>query len=267
MRRLLKQIILAPFWILMGDMSWIGSIVSSVGSAGAAEDAEYNQNLRTVAAIQAQDRALAQQQGNFQLLQSQYAPYRQLGTQNIPELQKMLSGGYDMQASPSAQYAMTQGTKAINANLQARGLEGNAVNQLGQLARSTAASDYSNRFNQLLAETNIGSNAVAMTGSGLNSLNAGIQSGANTTGNLLQANAGNIGNIMMSNANTQAGLIGGAAGNIGSGISSLLGNYFNSNNAGNFSGMSYSPGWGGGGYTYNNPSEVGPPTSAMGATA
>jgi hypothetical protein len=183
-----------------------GNLISSNANAKAA-------NKATDAQLSAQQ----QQQANFNLVQGQEAPYRQLGEQNIPELQKMLSGGYDMKASPSAQYAMTQGTRSINSALGARGLEGTAVQQLGQLSSQTAANDYQNRFNQLLSATNIGSNAVAMTGSGVNNLN-----------NNLQAGAGNLGNINMANGNQQATGIGAAAGGLASITSGLLGNYQNS---------------------------------------
>jgi hypothetical protein len=247
-------------------MSWIataiagsavvGGVVSAVGSSNAANA----QNNATASEAQTEANALAQQQQNFNLVQGQEAPYRQLGTQNIGSLQNMLSGGYNMQQSPSAQYAMQQGTKGINSNLQARGEEGNAVQQLGQLSSSTAASDYQNRFNQLLSATNIGSNAVAMTGSGVNSLNANTQSGANTQSALTGSAAGNLSNIYTGAANTQTGLIGGAAG--------LLSGYLGTSGNQSYPGMTYSSSNGGmgAGYTYNNPADVGPPVSAMGGS-
>jgi len=181
----------------------IGAILGSDSNKQAASTAQATQ-------LSAQN----QEEANFNTVQGQEAPYRSLGTTNLPGLQDMLSGNYNMQASPSATYAMNQGTKTINSNLQARGLEGNAVTQLGQLSSSTAASDYQTRFQDLLSATNIGSNAVAMTGSGANSLNANLQSGANTTSEI-QAQTG------MANS----GVIGGAAGNVNGLGSKLLGNY------------------------------------------
>ena len=248
--------------VIAGGTAFASSEISKSGANSAANA----QNNATATEAQTQANALAQQQNNFNLVQGQEAPYRQLGTQNIGSLQSMLSGGYNMQASPSAQYAMTQGTKGINSNLQARGEEGNAVQQLGQLSSSTAAQDYQNRFSNLLAATNIGSNAVAMTGSGANSLNANTQSGANTTNSLMQSAAGNLSNIATGQANTQSGLLGGAAGLLG-GAAGQLSGYLNGANSG--SGTGYGTTGGFGYQASNDPSSssfIGPPASAMGGT-
>ncbi len=248
--------------VIAGVIVGGAAIASSEISKSGTQSAVNAQNNATLTQAQTQQNAQNQQQANFNLVQGQEAPYRQLGSDNVGSLQQMLSGGYNMQQSPSAQYAMQQGTKSINSNMQARGLEGNAVQQLGQLSSSTAASDYSNRFNQLLAATNIGSNAVAMTGSGVNSMNSNLQSGANTQSGLLQSAAGNLGSLATGSANTESNLMMGAAGNMGTAISNSSG--LGGNNS--YPGMTYSSSNGGmgAGYTYNDPSQVGPPSSAAG---
>jgi hypothetical protein len=211
-------------------MSFISGTIAAINQGDAADAANANQANATKTQEQIQQAAAAQQQANFNTVQTQEAPYRQLGEKNIGSLQQMISGGYDMKQSPSAQYALSEGTKSINSNLQARGLEGNAVQQLGQMSSSTAAQDYQNRFSQLLAATNIGSNAVSMTGSGANSLNASTQSGANAMTAALGAGAANSSNIAMGNAaalNNIGGGMSGAAAGVGG---KLLGNYASTGN-------------------------------------
>ncbi len=229
-----------------------------VGTITGSAKAEDAQKAATEAAKSSAQKALDAQQKNFDLVQSQEDPYRQLGATNASSLQSMLSGGYNMQASPSAQYALGQGTKAINSNLQARGLEGNATQQLGQLSGSTAANDYQNRFNQLLSATQIGQNAVAQTGASVNALNSNIQNNANTQSSIAQSGAQNLGHIYTGAADALLGLAGGAAGALTGGFggfSGLLGggaagNTSQFSTAGNASGIAGASS-GAEGYNYN----------------
>lgn len=233
---------------------WSDPVGTITGSAKA-EDA---QKAATATARSDAQKALDAQQKNFDLVQTQESPYRQLGADNAGSLQKMLSGGYDMQASPSAQYALGQGTKAINSNLQARGLEGNATQQLGQLSGSTAATDYQNRFQQLLAATQVGQNAVAQTGSNVNALNSNIQNNANVQAGIAQSGAQNLGSLYTGASNALLGLAGGAAGALTGGFSGfggLLGGaagntsqFSTAGNAANIAGASSGPN----GYSYDS---------------
>lgn len=212
-------------------MSVVSGIMGAMAAGDAADKSAEAQKAATASTADIQNKALDLQQKNFNLVQGQEAPYRAIGEKGVAELSKMLSGGYNMQESPSAKYAMQQGTKSINANLGARGLEGNAVQQLGQLSSSTAASDYSNRFNQLLAATNIGTSAVAGTASSAASLGQAAQSGANTQTSALQSAAGNLGSIYSNAGNQTANIIGSSAGTAVGVGSQLLGSYLSSGSA------------------------------------
>jgi hypothetical protein len=209
----------------------VGSVISSSAAGDAADTAANAQNNATRENARLQREAAAQQQKNFDLLQTQEAPYRGIGTAAVDPFTKMLTGGYNMQESPSAKYAMQQGQKQINSALQTKGLEGNAVAQLGQLSSQVAANDYQTRFNNLLNALNVGTSAVAGTASSTASSNANLQSGANALTAANTAAAGNLSNIAMQNSGTQAGIIGAAAGQLGSIGSNIYGNWNNNNSS------------------------------------
>lgn len=251
MRVFIKQIVLAPFWLLMGDFSWIGALQS-----GKNTDATIRSNEGlTDKALAEQRLARQQQQNNFEGVQQQFAPYRNVGESAVKPFQDLLSGNYNVEASPSGKYALQQGSRAINSSLQARGLEGNAVQQLGQLHSGVAATDYQNRFSNLLSALNVGTSAAAGQGSAAGQMNANIQSGANASGGLMSNLAGLNSAAMQNNQSA----IGAAAGNMSGTGSTLLGNYLKSRTTPDYTSSSYSGGVGSsGGYSEGDANSVGP---------
>jgi hypothetical protein len=212
-----------------------GAALSSSASSHASDTAANATNNATAANAATQAAAQAQQQKNFDLLQTQESSYRGVGEAAVDPFKQMLNGGYNMQQSPSAAYAMQQGTKQINNSLQTRGLEGNAVQQMGQLGSGVAAADYQTRFGNLLNALNVGTAANAGTASAVNNSNSNLQSGANTVTGANTAAAGQLGNTAMQNGINQQNIIGGAAGQL-SGIASNMAGANSGNTSGNWNG-------------------------------
>ena len=175
-----------------------------------AQNAKLTQDAINASAAE-QDKSLAAQKSNFDLIQGQNAPYRGVGEAAIDPFKKMLAGGYTMEESPAAKYAMMQGTKQINNAMQSRGIEGGAVQRLGELGSGVAANDYQQRFNNLLSALNVGTSANAGTASATNSMNGAIQNGANSNVSSIMSGMGS--NVSSNNA--AAGAMGAAAGNMG----------------------------------------------------
>jgi hypothetical protein len=138
----------------------IGTIGGAYLSSSAAKDA-------SVEMARAIKRATKEAARQYDLTTESFKPYTEVGTNALADYQAMLHGGYNMQESPAAQYQLTQGTKAMNRALAARGLSGsgNAVNRLTELNSSIAATDWSNQYNRLLDAINIGTSASAKTAS------------------------------------------------------------------------------------------------------
>lgn len=216
-------------------MSIISGIIGAITGSDAQESAANSAANATQAAsktnadaimyatdrsIAAQEKANAQQQANFEKLQAQEAPYRGVGEAAVKPFTDLLTKPYDIEASPSAKYAMEMGTRQINNALQSRGLEGNAVQRLGELGAGVAANDYQTRFSNLLNALNVGTAANAGTTSATNSLNTNLGNSANAMGNALMtgatgaaasntAAAGALSNSLMAGGQAQAGLYSG----------------------------------------------------------
>jgi len=161
------------------------SVIS--GSLGAVMGSEATTDAANTAAS-AQDRATDLQKNIYNKTQSEWEPYRQAGEKALNAQDKMLYGGYNMESSPSAQYALTQGTRSLNRQMSARGSlgGGSAANRLAELSSGIAASDYTTRYNQLLNAVQTGSGAVSGSGQSGIALGQQAQTGATNLGNIAQ---------------------------------------------------------------------------------
>lgn len=237
-----------------------GAAMSADASSSAADKAAGATRDASLTAAQVQNRTLDEQKAIYEATQKQWEPYRAAGEKGLSAMDKLLYGGYDMKESPSAQYALTQGNRALTRQMAARGNlgGGTAAQRLSELSSGIAASDYNNRYNQLLNAIQTGSGAVAGTGNAGTVFGNQLQSGANAQGNFATNAGNNLANIAMNQGQQTASLYGGLGGAVGNTASTALKAYQTYNNN-----PAIGPGYdqlsqGPNGYTYNNPAAVGP---------
>jgi len=208
-----------PAAIMAGGAA-IGGIASAVGSSKAAS---------TAANAQQQSNQL--QQAMYNQTRSDLMPYQQFGQQGMAALNQQtpwLNTPFsmtqsDLEQTPGYQFTKTQGLKAVNNDMGARGLlnSGAAMKGAANYATGLADSTYmdqfnmdqtqkQNIFNRLMAPVQLGENAASQTGA------YGTQTSANQANVNMNA-AQLVGNAQMSGAN--------AIGSIGTNI----GNYFGAN--------------------------------------
>lgn len=186
-------------------MGFISNIVggllgaSAAGKASSAEQQGAQQAQQTIQTNQ--DAANKAQQTALGNVTAAEAPYQQVGSTAAGGLNALLSRGFtapnpnDVASTPEYQFALGQGLDAINKNSSATGtsLSGNtgvALEQFGQgLASQQYQQSYQDALNSFLANSS--------------TLQAGLNSGLTSTGQLGQANlqtAGTTANIDMSAA-------------------------------------------------------------------
>lgn len=198
-------------------MSIVSGTVGAIMGADATESAANTSANAQDRATQVQQQALDEQKKIYEATQGQWAPYRAAGEKGLSAMDKLLYGGYDMKESPSAQYALTQGNRALTRQMAARGNlgGGTAAQRLGELSSGIAASDYNNRYNQLLNSIQTGSGAVSGTGSAGTVLGNQMQAGVGDA----RSAANSLGNIAMQQGQQTASLysgLGGASANTAS---------------------------------------------------
>lgn len=201
----------------IGAIAGIGSsIAGGIGQSNAAQNAA---NTQSIAAQQAQQLELQNQQAAQQAQQTSLGnvtaaeqPYQQLGATSANNLANLLQKGFSAptlaqaEQTPGYQFNLQQGTQAINENAAATGnlLSGNtgtALEKYGQgLATTTYQQAYQNALNQYTA------NYQSLLGG----TNAGLQSTGQLTGANL-ATAGNLANIDLTGGQQQASQINNAA--------------------------------------------------------
>lgn len=203
-------------------------LVGSVLGSNASKDAAQTQ-------ANAADRASDLQMQQFQQMQQNLAPYMQLGTSTIPQLQQLLGGDrlntpfsfnptmQQLEQTPGYQFTLQQGNKALDNAMAAKGLSLSGAQLKGLdayntgLASNTFQQQYQNalqnfntnygqaadQYNRMSGLVGLGQNAAAGVG------NAGLQT------------ASNIGNNITSGANAQAAGQVGSANALSGGLSGL----------------------------------------------
>jgi len=250
-------------------MSFVSSIVGGILGANAAGDAASTESK---AAQQAQQLELKNQQAaqNFQQgvwsgTQGNENPYLNLGAQNAQTLQSLTSTpgkgllqGYgsfqaptlaQAEQTPGYQFALQQGTRAIDENAAANGTlmsgnTGTALQQYGQgLAQNAYQQTYNNAFQnyqtnfntfnqnqqnqyaRLFGTTGLGQGAATQTGA-LGQSAAGTMAGIDLTGGQQQAQqinnaAAARASGILGQANAYSNMAGGIAGGLTSGLGNL----------------------------------------------
>jgi hypothetical protein len=170
-------------------MAW-SSVVSTVVGAGASY---YSAKKASEAQQEASQQGINAQQGasdtNLKIYNQQRAdqePFRQAGLRSLADFQRMLTGGYNMQESPAAQYASQQGTRSLNRQLAARGGlgGGNAAQRLAELNSGIAANDWNNQYTRLLDALKLGTGASASMGTAGQNYASGQRGIANSLSDL-----------------------------------------------------------------------------------
>lgn len=215
----------------------VGGVASSAIGAKGAKDAAQTQ-------ADAANNAAAMQQQEQEQVRSDLQPYRDLGTNTIPQLQTalanpLLSAAFkaptaeDVQATPGYAFTLANGMKAVQNAASARGLgsSGAALKGASAYASGLADSTYqgaydralktyatnygtaSDNVNRLLGLVQVGGNAAAQTGqlgtASTNSIAGTLTSGAaaSAAGQVGAANAATSGIASAVNGGTNALLI------------------------------------------------------------
>lgn len=236
--------------IVGGGLAAAGGVASAVIGGNAAKSAANTQ-------AQAADSAAQLQQQQYDQTRSDLEPYRDLGTQYIPQLQTALAnpllnstfsyGSFtaptaaEAAATPGYQFTLDNGLKATQNSASARGLgsSGAALKGASTYATGLADSTYNDTYNRDLSAyttnrnnaignytTNYGTasdNVNRLLGIVGNGQNASAQTGA------LGAQASNsIANTLTSGAAASAAGTVGSANALTSGLTSALGSGTNS---------------------------------------
>lgn len=190
-------------------MSIVGSLIGGILGSNAASNAGAAESAGAQAAQQEekqnQTNAVNAQQTALGNVTSAEQPYQQLGSTSANALTDLLRGGFvapnpnDVASTPEYQFALAQGTHAIDENAAANGtlLSGNTGVALENYGQGLASEQYQNAYNNALSTYMANVNPLlSATGEGLSS--TGQLTGANLT------TAGNTANIDLTSAQQQA---------------------------------------------------------------
>lgn len=206
-------------------MSFLAAAVGggAVLGAGASIYASNQQADAAGKALQFQQGVYRDQQKNFADTKTSLAPYLNSGTNALGYLNRLNSG--DMSkffTSPDYQFRLGQGLDTLQNSAAAKGglLSGNAMRAISDYGQNTAAKEFSDYWNRMFAQTQLGQQATL--GQGSIALGQG-QLGA-SMGNM-------VGNTMMGIGQANASGPVGAANSINSGIGNyaFLNSYLNKN--------------------------------------
>jgi len=256
MKNWIRRILLAPFWVMMGDVSWIGAIASAKESRAASDKAT---NANTLAATNAN----ALQQRELDLQREAQAPWVAAGTSAVNQLSSGMSQGgqfstvptfqfnpAQVQQDPGYAFRTQQGVNALTAAGSAAGNLGSgnlgtALVNYGQQAGSQEyGAAYNRIYQQQLDEYNSQLNNQNTIFNRLSGIAGTGQTASNQLGSYGLATATNMGNNLLSSA-VNSGIMGtNAATQIGNNIQSGFSNASNSVNNQLMSGLKT--------YNYNN---------------
>jgi len=190
---------MAAIWgaVIGGVASIAGGLLSGDSSSKAA--GKQAQATRDAAEIQARSLQQAQDKSIAQV-----APFRQLGVDASAQLSNALFGPPGsiqnfIEASPSFDFQLKEGTDAINENLKARGLFGSGagLELLEKFNLGLVASESDKFFDRLFKATTIGSNAATQNASNI------VNTGTNAAAGQFNA-ANNAANIQFQGAQAQS---------------------------------------------------------------
>lgn len=183
--------------------AWVGAAAAIGGSligSNATSNAADTQAASTAAGI-------AEQQRQFDLTRSDYAPFRAAGTQALGQLQTDINTpvtSADVMSDPGYQFGLDQGTTALNRRIAASGgrISGAALKAASRFGTDYASTGYGaayqrreDRLNRLAALAGIGQTSTAgSAAAGSSSANAisGLLSSQGDASGAAQIAQGNI---------------------------------------------------------------------------
>jgi len=217
-------------------MPWSFIVPAAAGLFSAGQQADAAQNAANITGA-ATDRAVQLQNAQYQQMREDQAPYRQAGYNALAEMQRTardLPGAFSfngdaMYSDPGYQFRLSEGQRAMaHGNNAGRGglVSGTSLKAMQDYAQNAASGEYSNAYNRAFNSYNTDvasknqlynrqANMAGIGQSATNLTNAAGANNANTIGNALISQAGNVAN---------AGMIGSNAyGNAFAGIGSAYG--------------------------------------------
>ncbi len=205
-------------------MAWVATAIVGAGVLGAGASI-YGANKAADAQTSAADKASQIAQDQYQQNRTDFAPFRQLGT----DAASKLWGNIDqytapitmdqaaLEQTPGYQFNLTQGLKAAQNSAAARGLgtSGAALKGATTFATGLADSTYQNQFNNAVTnQTNAYNRLKGLIDTGAGATNNTAASG--TTAAIQSGNAAiGAGNAQAAGANATGTAISGLANNIG----------------------------------------------------
>lgn len=180
-----------------------GAYLSSTISSNATRSASRDQT-------RASEAATAETGREFDVAQENLAPYRDIGTEFMPQLREFMRGNYDsFLNSPDYKFTLQEGEKALGRAQSASGSRygGRAIKEALKYNQGLSSQHINDYFNKLFNVVGIGSNAAAGTAQ------AALQTGQ-TNASILNNAGTNRANLTMANASNQAGIFNSTMGNL-----------------------------------------------------
>lgn len=181
--------------IIGGGASIIGGVLGGKGAKKAAK-----------AQTKLGQQALALQKQMYEQSRADLAPWREAGGAAIGQGLAMLQPGYDHTTSPGYDFRLSEGMRAVENSAASKGMlmSGGTLKDLTRFAQGTAAADYHDQFNRVMAvagggqqAANTGVNAAQNYASGASNTLQGIgQAKASGYAGMNQAVQGTLGNLM-----------------------------------------------------------------------
>ena len=210
---------------LIGGAILGGAYLSSNAASNAADTAAG-------ASTQASNASIAEQRRQFDINQANQQPFLTAGTGAVNQLAAGVAPGgqftqnftpADFLAGQDPGYAfrMSEGMKALNASMAAKGLgvSGAGIKGAINYGQNAGSQEYQNAFNRYQTNrANVLNPLQSLAGVGQSTATALGNAGANmasNVGNTLMSNAGNVGNAALSSAGAQQSAYGGAANMLG----------------------------------------------------
>lgn len=211
--------------------SAVANVIGSVVGADASRSAANTQ-------ADAANRAADLQEKQYEQTRSDLQPYRDLGSNYIPQLQTALTNplltatftaptAAEAAATPGYQFTLDQGLKAAQNSASARGLgsSGAAIKGAESFASGLADATYGDTFNRALTTYATNQNTAANQVNRLLGVVGTGQNAAALTGSLGAQAAGGVSNALTSGAAASAAGTVGGANAINNGISSIVNGY------------------------------------------
>lgn len=215
-------------WLMPAAIAGSSLIGGIFGNSAANKQADAAA-AGTAAQVAAAERALAEQQRQFDLNRGDLAPYRDAGANALRNLTAWTPfTGTGFEASPDYAYRYNEGMRGINADASARGLlnSGARLKALQDRGQSLASGEYANWFARNAGLNNQNFNQQAsIAGIGQAGTNAGVSAGTGTTNAMSNILTG-MGNASAAGANAagtaQAGAMNNWANALNSGVNNAL---------------------------------------------